>query len=275
MYRIPHAGVPLNTAKLSPFLESHYRLYNRKSYISPDPLELVYEYDTPADREIAGLIASSLALGRVKSIIDTARSVLKALPGPARALRDSSERELRKRFAGFRYRFFSEDDLSGLLLGIGGVLRQFGSLKSCFLDNLDPAHETTVPALTSFVRSIYDAAGGRLKMLPDPSRGSACKRLHLFLRWMIRNDDVDPGVWAGIKPSFLIVPMDVHMHRISKAFGMTARHQADLKAALEVTSLFRAIRPDDPVRYDFCLTRMGIHPMVYRDAFKTSFFCSQ
>ena len=254
-------------AKLAPVLESHYRRYNKKRYISPDPLEIIFDYDTPEEREIAGFIASSFALGRVKSIIDSARCVLRTLPSPARALRDASESEIRKRFAGFRYRFFSHKDLADLLIGIGGVLRRFGSLENCFAGNLDPSNETSLPALEGLVQSIYTEAGGPLKMVPDPARGSACKRLHLFLRWMIRRDAVDPGVWSGIKPSILIVPMDVHMHRISSGFGMTARRRPDLKAALEVTSVFRDIRPDDPVRYDFSLTRVGIHPELQHFVF--------
>ena len=228
---------------------------------------MVYEYDIPADREVAGLIATSFALGRVKSIVDTAGYVLKALPGPARTLRDSSESDIRKKFTGFRYRFFSENDLLDLLLCIGAVLRRFGSLENCFLEHLDPSNDTTVPALTRFVHAIGDETGVSLKMLPDPARGSACKRLHLFLRWMIRHDDVDPGVWAGINPSILLVPMDVHMHRISMELGMTGRKQADAKTAIEVTGFFKALRPDDPVRYDFCLTRMGINPEVERFVF--------
>jgi uncharacterized protein (TIGR02757 family) len=116
--------------------------------------------------------------------------------------------------------------------------------------------------LVGFVREIEAEAGSRLKMLADPSRGSACKRLHLYLRWMIRSDEVDPGVWQGLSPARLVVPMDVHMHRIGTQMGFVTRKQPDLKAALEATEYFRSIRPDDPVRYDFCLTRMGIHPVL-------------
>lgn len=248
--------------KLTSLLESHYQRFNRKEYISPDPLELVYEYDDSADREVVGLIASSLALGRVKSILDFSRLVLKTLPNPAMDLFESSEEGIRERIAGYRYRFFSENDLAELLIGISGALQSFGNLEKCFLANLSPSDTSTLPALTSFVRSIQSHSGGVLKMLPDPARGSACKRLHLFLRWMVRSDDVDPGVWTDISPAILVVPMDVHMHRIAIELGLTERKQANLKSAIEVTSRFRAIRPDDPVRYDFCLTRMGIHPEI-------------
>jgi len=95
-------------------------------------------------------------------------------------------------------------------------------------------------------------------LLPCPEKGSACKRYHLYLRWMVRKDAVDPGGWDGISASKLIVPLDVHMHRICMGLGLTSRAQADLKTALEVTQRFRAIVPEDPVRYDFALTRTGI-----------------
>ena len=163
-------------------------------------------------------------------------------------------------FRGFRYRFFSEHDLVRLLAGIGGVLRRRGSLSACFRAHQTDTDMNTMPALIGFVREIEAEAGGPLKMLADPARGSACKRLHLYLRWMIRNDQVDPGTWPGLSSALLIVPMDVHMHRIGTQMGFVTRGQPDLKAALEATEYFRSIRPDDPVRYDFCLTRMGIHP---------------
>ncbi len=253
---------PGRKKNLASLLESYYHRYNRKRYISPDPLQLVFDYEEAADREVAGFISSSLALGRVNSIIGAAGGVLRSLGSPARGLRRISETDLRTEFSGFRYRFYSSEDLVNLLLGIGGVLRQFGSLENCFLSCVDPSDQTTLPALTRFVRLIGREAGGSLAMLPDPVLGSACKRLHLFLRWMIRHDAVDPGVWRGIKPAILVVPMDVHMHRISCSLGITERKQPDAKTAVEVTDFFRSIRPDDPVRYDFCLTRTAIHPQL-------------
>ena len=96
--------------------------------------------------------------------------------------------------------------------------------------------------------------------LPSPDGGSACKRLNLFLRWMVRKDNVDPGIWQSIPASHLIVPLDTHMHRIAKAMGLTSRKQADIQSAIEITGAFSFIRPADPVRYDFALTRLGIKP---------------
>ncbi|MRR38115.1 DUF2400 family protein, partial [bacterium] len=115
-------------------------------------------------------------------------------------------------------------------------------------------------ALHAFTRAIlpHAACGSTSSLIPDPGRKSACKRLHLYLRWMVRSDEIDPGVWTGISPDSLVVPLDTHMFRISGALGLTSRSQADEKAAREITAGFRKICPGDPVRYDFSLTRLGI-----------------
>jgi uncharacterized protein (TIGR02757 family) len=113
-----------------------------------------------------------------------------------------------------------------------------------------------VGGLCGFVREL--GAEECTSLLPLPERGSACKRLNLFLRWMVRRDEVDPGGWRRIPRSALVIPMDVHMHRIAVAFGLTTRRQADMRAAREVTEAFRVVSPEDPTRYDFALTRQGI-----------------
>jgi uncharacterized protein (TIGR02757 family) len=105
------------------------------------------------------------------------------------------------------------------------------------------------------------------RLLADPRDKSACKRLNLYLRWMVRRDDVDPGGWEGVRPAQLVVPLDVHMHRIGRALGLTQRQQADCRTALEVTEAFRKISPEDPVKYDFALTRLGIRDDTNLDAF--------
>ena len=118
-----------------------------------------------------------------------------------------------------------------------------------------------LPALARFVGELRSYAGSVLpSLLPSPADGSACKRLNLFLRWMVRKDAVDPGPWTSVPGAKLVVPLDTHMFRIARGLGLTPRRQADLKIALEITAGFRAIRPDDPVRYDFSLTRLALNP---------------
>jgi len=173
-----------------------------------------------------------------------------------------SDRDARAALAGFRYRFFSGDDLSALLCAARTVQLKEGSLEAAFIRGRDEAEPDYSGAASRFIRALEEAAPWpwRSNLLPDPERGSAAKRTFLYLRWMIRRDAVDPGPWTGASPSGLVVPLDTHMAAACKRLGLLTRRSADLKAALEVTEAFRRLRPDDPVRYDFCLTRPGIRP---------------
>jgi len=245
-------------------LENLYRKLNRREFVHPDPLEFLYLYDDPEDREVVGLIASTLAYGRVKQILKSVSNVLERLGArPAEFVRSSSADSLRVAMDGFKHRFTTGDDLCRLLGGVRAATDAHGSLGGFFTSLVRPEDETVLPALTSFVRFMEDApcekeAGEGSCPLSDPDRGSACKRLHLYLRWMVRNDDVDPGGWDTIPASKLVVPLDTHMHRLSLLMGLTDRKQANGRTALEITSAFRAFSPDDPVKYDFSLTRLGI-----------------
>jgi len=236
-----------------------YDAYNRREYVHPDPLEFLYDYKELRDREIVGLIASSLAYGAVRQILKSVGSVLGRMDSPYLFLKGSSKESLRETFKDFKHRFTTGEELSTMLYGIKKNVERYGSLQECFAQGFSSEQETVIPALSSFVdklRSVFD--GRPRSLLPSPDAGSACKRLNLFLRWMARRDQVDPGGWDNIPASRLIVPLDVHMHRISLQLGLTRRKQADLRAACEITAAFRGIEPDDPVRYDFVLTRLGI-----------------
>jgi len=249
-------------------LDDLYARLNRPDLIHPDPLEVLYDYSDPLDREIAAFIAASLAYGRVKSILASVHNVLRPMRCPRRFLAESTPESLRAAFAGFKHRFATGKELVALLLGIKRLVERHGSLQAAFTGHLANGHDTVLPALTAFVAELRDAADGLDDhLLPRPERGSACKRLNLFLRWMVRRDAVDPGGWDPVSPARLLVPLDVHMHRICRALGLTRRESADLRTALEITDAFRAFAPDDPVRYDFALTRLGIRPDADLDAF--------
>jgi len=238
-------------------LNELYRKLNRREYVRPDPLEFLYDYADPADREVVALVASSLAHGRVAQIRRSVAAALARLgPRPAQNLTDATPRRLRAAMAGFRHRFNTGDHLAALLAGARRVIARHGSLGACLAAAIRDDDETVVPALRVLVAQL-GAAGNCGHLLPDPARGSACKRLHLMLRWLARRDAVDPGGW-NVRPAKLVVPLDTHMHRIALALGATRRKTADARAALEVTGAFRRIAPDDPVRYDFALTRLGI-----------------
>ena len=250
-------------------LEKLYRDYNRREFVHPDPLEFLYAYPSIRDREVAGLVASVLAYGRVTLILRSVKAVLDVMePSPAAFVTDSSVKSLMRAFPGFKHRFTTGEELGRLLVGVKRALEERGSLNACFADGLEKGDETVVPALCRFTSELAGLSGNSCDfLLPNPGRGSACKRLNLFLRWMVRRDRVDPGGWTGVPRSKLVVPLDTHMYRVGSAFGFTTRRSADLRAATEITAGFRGIVPADPVRYDFCLTRLGIRDEMSLDDF--------
>ena len=240
--------------------EAFYTAYNQRRYVHPDPLEFLYCYEDLRDREVVALVASSLAYGRVEQILKSVSAILARMgTSPFDFLCSSSAERIHKAFEHFKHRFTPGSDISFLLCSARSMVRNYGSLYGCFMAGYDDHHETVLPALSTFVTALHgDHACCWSGFLPSPEGGSACKRLNLFLRWMVREDEVDPGGWRGLPPSKLIVPLDTHMHRIGLMLGLTERRQADLRTAVEITQAFKALTPDDPVRYDFALTRFGI-----------------
>lgn len=241
-------------------LERLYVRYNDRRFIATDPVELVHRYESPRDCEIAALIASSLAFGTVKQIRGSAEQALAILgERPADRVADSSPGGLDRDFRGFRHRWITGADMASLLGGARRAIGEYGSLGALFGSLVERGDVDVAPAAGRFARALRGAGGGyRQCLLPSPESGSACKRLNLFLRWMVCSDSVDPGGWHGISPSLLLVPLDTHMHRFALRHGLTSRRAADLKAAREVTAAFREVSPDDPVKYDFALTRLGM-----------------
>jgi len=244
--------------KRKKMLDCLYRRYNRRSYVSPDPLECLYRFEEVKDREVAALIAACLAYGRVAQIVKSVSAVLDIMgPSPHDFIRSGTPARFEKQFAGFRHRFADEVHLAALMGGMRQVLLAYGSLNACFVDSFRKKDPTVIPALSIFTDRL-SAAGGTGHLLADPRKGSACKRLHLFLRWMVRKDSVDPGGWTGVPRSRLVVPLDTHMHAIGLALGLTRRQQADYVTAVEMTQGFACFSPRDPVKYDFAMTRFGI-----------------
>ena len=242
-------------------LERVYRQYHRRSYVHPDPLECLYAWKHVKEREIVGLVASCLAYGRVAQILKSVSAVLQKIgPSPHRFVTRRSLKSMRGVFFGFRHRFADGDQMAALLYGMGRVIRQFGSLENAFAAGLTPDRENLLPALTHIFGQLTRGSSSPGHLLPDPGKTSACKRLHLYLRWMVRADRVDPGGWRCVAPSELIVPLDTHMHTVGRRLGFTHRLQADMRTALEVTAGFKSICAEDPVRFDFSLTRLGIRP---------------
>ena len=253
-------------------LENVYIQYNRREFIHPDPLEFLWRYSSTEDREIVGLVASGLAYGRVTQILKSTEKVLDVLgPAPSAFLKEVSIKELSGALAGFKHRFTTAVEVVTLLESASMLQKQWGLLGNMFGAFISEKG-TYYNALERFVEVILELAGmEKCSLLPRPSLGSACKRLHLFMRWMIRKDEVDPGGWEWISPSVLIVPLDVHMFRAACALGFTGRKTASCASALEITESFREINPADPVKYDFAITRMGIQRLhediIFRELF--------
>ncbi len=241
-------------------LESIYKKYNRQKFIYPDPLWFLYNYKNKEDIETAGLIASSLAYGNIKIIMKSAGIILDFLGrNPASALDMAEDDFLLKNTAGFVHRFAKSANITGLLKSIREIRHKYGSLENCFLAGYNKKHKNILDAAQHFAALIHEKAypfePGHL--IAKPEKKSSCKRLNLFFRWMVRNDEVDPG-WWNISPSKLIIPLDTHMHRISLEYGLTRKKGTGINTALEITEKFKFFSKDDPVKYDFALTREGI-----------------
>lgn len=240
-------------------LQDLYEKYNDRKYVHPDPLEFLYSYPQLKDREVAGLIAALLAYGRVQQILKSVSTVLDFMGEPYNYLKNSTKKDIYNDFKFFKHRFTTGEDISSLLFSTREIINDYGSLNNCFSKEFDKNTDTILPALRDFIKKFGEKIDNKYNsLLSIPEGSSAFKRFNLYLRWMIRKDNVDPGGWTGIPASKLIVPLDVHMYRICCGLNFTKRKQADIKSALNITHSFRSFSPDDPVMFDFALTRLGM-----------------
>lgn len=244
-----------------------------KTYLTTDPLEFVHRYKTDEDREIAGLITSSLAYGRVDGIKRSVEAVLAAMgKSPYRFTMRFDPRKDKERFAGFIHRFNKAEDIRCLVYFIRQMIKESGSIGNFFLKGHSQNAPDIKNGLAAFSKGALslDTAGiygsrrlpknaGVKFFFPSPDDGSPCKRLNLYLRWMVRrNDGLDLGVWKGVDPSKLIIPLDTHIARISRNIGLSKRATPDWKMAAEITAALRRFDARDPVKYDFAICRLGI-----------------
>ncbi len=251
--------------------ESLYRKLNKREFAYPDPITIVYRYENPLDQETAALIASSLSYGRVAQIIKSSNYVLKQLDPPYSMIKNCTEKSLRYCFNGFKHRFTTEDDLIFTILGIKDVLNNYGSIHNLFALNYRQEDKNYLYSQIKTIKIVNRFFSGNNSLLPNPEKGSACKRINMFLRWMIRHDEIDLGIWNDLPSSKLIVPLDIHMYNICKSLKITTNKSANLKTAIEITDYFAKISPEDPVKYDFSLTRIGIKFGIKEDEFAKGF----
>ncbi|MBN1508181.1 MAG: TIGR02757 family protein [Sedimentisphaerales bacterium] len=252
---------------LRDLLDRVYARYNHRQFVGSDPLQFVYRFPERSDVEIAAFLASALAYGRVRQIERSLRQLFDRMNGApydfTMRLNGAGHAKLRT----FKHRFTTGSDISDLLGLLRHVLGEYADVESFFLQGYDKEHPTVLPALSTFCDSLCDlyadAHRGRVSdgtryLLASPSRGSASKRLHLFLRWMVRRDEVDLGLWGGVDKAKLIVPVDVHMARLCRILGFHDDRTISRSTAVKITEAFARIEPADPAKYDFALSRIGI-----------------
>jgi uncharacterized protein (TIGR02757 family) len=242
-------------------------------HLANDPLSFCHRYSEPADREVAAVIASAFAYGGITVILRTLESIFAELgPSPRRYVETFPPREALRTFRGFKHRFNDGRDLVALLWAIRQMAADAGSVNAFFLRSHDSAAQDVTAGLNGYAsavlaldyRPVFGSrqapADSRFPFLfPAPVAGSACKRLCMFLRWVVRPaDGIDLGIWQGVSPSQLVIPVDTHISRICSYLGFTRRTSADWRMAQEITAALRRLDPADPVKYDFSLAHLGI-----------------
>jgi uncharacterized protein (TIGR02757 family) len=242
-------------------------------HLANDPLSFCHRYSDPADQEVAAVIAAAFAYGGIKIILRTLESIFAELgPSPRRYVETFTPAKGLKTFSRFKHRFNDGRDLAALLWAIRIMTREAGSINEFFLRFHDVSAPDVTTALNGYSSAVlaFDylpifketsaPADSYFRFLfPAPVAGSACKRLCMFLRWVVRpSDGIDLGIWQGVSPSQLVIPVDTHISRICSYLGFTTRNAADWRMATEITAALRRLDPSDPVKYDFSLAHLGI-----------------
>jgi len=251
---------------LSALLNKKVKEYNQLSFIAKDPIVIPHAFKKQADIEIAGLFAAVFAWGNRTTIINKSRELLQRMDNaPFEFCTQHRDEDLIK-LLGFVHRTFNDTDLLYFIAFLKNHFSRHTSLESAFFENhlSNEKIKSVEEALNHFHEYFFslDLFPTRTKKhIAQPSSGSTCKRLNMFLRWMVRKDDtgVDFGIWKAIPPSALICPVDVHVARVARSLGMIERKQTDWQTAVELTNYCRTLDPKDPVKYDFALFSMGVN----------------
>jgi uncharacterized protein (TIGR02757 family) len=257
-------------ADLRRILNRFYREYDFKERLLHDPIAIPHRYKTAADIEVAGFLAASFAYGRVGLFMPVVEKILSPMGrSPHDFLVHFRIARHAALFHGMHYRFNKNEDVLCLLFILHAMLRKEGSLERSLMKHYRDEDADIGNALSGMISGFLSIdttkvygknirPDGLMQFFPTPANGSACKRQNLFLRWMVRDRDIDFGVWKGIPKKKLVIPLDTHIMKISRCLGLTARKSADWKTAVEVTEALRRLDPEDPLKYDFALCHQGI-----------------
>lgn len=237
--------------------------YNRPGFIEQDPISIPHQFTRLQDIEIMGFWSAMLAWGQRQTIINKSAALVELMDGAPYEFVTQHREEDRARFLTFKHRTFQPTDTLYFLDFFQRYYRKHDSLETAFARHLKPGAEDVGPALIGFHDDFFDhpfAPQRTRKHVATPRRKSTCKRLNMFLRWMVRRDGrgVDFGLWKEIRPAQLLMPLDVHVERVARRLGLLRRKQVDWQAVQELTQNLRRFDPEDPVKYDFALFGMGV-----------------
>jgi len=263
--------IPDEFPTLKDYLDWLFKKYNTPEFINSDPVKFVHRFSNPKDMEIAGFIASLLAMGNRKIILLSSERLFNIMEDkPYEFVLNFDPfwyEKILNNFVHFAYRNIEGKYLLVVFYLLKQALEKYGTLKNLFLKHYDEKHPTIKQALSGFVKELLsfdpppkfngipESVGG---LIPDPEKNSPCKRLNMFLRWMVRKDNVDVGLWSEVDKSKLIIPLDTHVSKISRGLGLTQRKTDTWKTAEEITNNLKKFDPEDPVKYDFAIFGLGI-----------------
>jgi uncharacterized protein (TIGR02757 family) len=249
--------------RIKDFLDEKVGLYNRPNFIELDPISIPHRFTKKQDIEIAGFFAAILAWGQRKTILNKCNELLLCMDNtPHDFMLNHTEGDL-KAVLGFKHRTFNEVDALYFIYFLSWFYRHQDSLEKAFLIGNTGAIDSMESMLIQFQRhffSLEDAPSRTKKHISSPATRSACKRINMYLRWMVRQDEqgVDFGIWKQISPAQLICPCDLHVDRVGRKLGLITRKQTDWGTAVELTQVLRSFDPLDPVKYDFALFGLGV-----------------
>lgn len=250
-------------------LDDHYNYFDRTK-ISPDPIEFPHRFNNPQDIEISAFISSLFAYGNVKQINNTLQKIHSIMEWmPYKFVYEYSANNNNVYFKNVYHRFYSSEDIHNLFVGMNRLLKSYSSIRGLFYSTIDNEFNLQ-KSIGLFSNKMIELCSSNKKttrgiifMFPNPQKGSACKRMNLFLRWMVRKDELDFGLWEEIPKDKLLIPVDVHIARICKQLKLTKKKNVSWKMAEEITEKLKKFDSEDPVKYDFAICHIGMRKLVF------------
>jgi uncharacterized protein (TIGR02757 family) len=254
----------LHLQRLKSALDRLYESFDFNARLRNDPIEFPHRYSKAEDIEVVGLISACLAYGKIDLFKRVIEEILKRIKGsPSEFLGQFSLKREASFFKGIRYRFQSEEDIAGLFFVLSELIGEYGRLEEGFYHFFDGKEiSSSISGIRDYAIKKIEASDievgqGFFFFFPSPKTG-ACKRMNLFLRWMVRDRDIDFGIWRSFRKDQLVIPLDTHIARIGRCLGLTKRRTQGWKMAIEITQSLRLLDPEDPLKYDFALCHHGV-----------------